>query len=382
MDVPIGGQLTSVSNQLRFLVEVHPERIPQIILVGVTKDEAQVGKLQILRKFDQEFHFLPVVAFEKDIANPQHSLRVRFLKGLIKYGKLLHITKEDCCYIQTPEAFAGIKFLNPRAKCVLFSHGSYANMDESFRFFRKNLIVRKGFTLFLKWMVKKADLIFILDEDSRRDYQKLNNRLVLVHNSIILPEDYVTWRPHEYNGRLLFVGRLSHDKNIPGIIRAMEHLTEGETLTIVGDGEERDALHALAQEQREIRLHNTGMEPGEDFIRFTGGLKPEDVGAEMTKADILVLNSDNEGVPMTLLEAMSHGLPVVSTNVGGIPATVHFGQDAESTDSTPESVAEAVWRIGKSYQSYAQYAHESALTYSYLEANKRIYQNLCRFWKE
>ena len=60
IDFPIGGQLTSVRNLLRFLCEDHAERISSIVLVGVTRDSAQVGRLQLLRLYDCDISFLPV----------------------------------------------------------------------------------------------------------------------------------------------------------------------------------------------------------------------------------------------------------------------------------------------------------------------------------
>ena len=58
IDFPIGGQLTSVRNLLRYLCECHAERIPSIVLVGVTRDPAQVGRLQLLRLYDCDVSFL------------------------------------------------------------------------------------------------------------------------------------------------------------------------------------------------------------------------------------------------------------------------------------------------------------------------------------
>ncbi len=381
IDFPIGGQLTSVRNLLRYLCECHAERIPSIVLVGVTRDPAQVGRLQLLRLYDCDVSFLPVACAEEDLGHTAHSLRLKFAKGLLQYGKLLHVSVSDCNYIQTPEAFGPVKLLNYRSKCVIFSHGSYANMERGFRFFRKNILLRKAFGRYLKWIIRKADLILVLDEASRKDYRPYNARLLKASNSIILPEDYQDWKPHEYQGKLLFVGRLSRDKGIAGIIRAMERMTEGETLTIVGDGEERAIFHRMAEEQRENRRTLTGEIPLQDFISFTGAVAPDEVGRMMERSDILIMNSDFEGVPMTILEAFSHGLPVISTNVGGIADTVRFGDDALQTDGTPESIAAAVHEISQDYENFAECAHAHAAEYSHAVANRKIYEALCAFWK-
>ncbi len=379
-DFPIGGQLTSVSNLLRYLCEYHTQETAQIVLVGVTRDPVQVGRMQLLRLFDCDLQFLPVAATEEDLGHTAHSLRLKFARGLMKYGKLLQLSRKDCNYIQTPEAFGPVKWLQHGSRCVIFSHGSYANMDRGFRFFRKNVLIRRAFGAYLKWVIRKADLIFVLDDASRRDYRPYNHHIVKACNTIVLPETYADWQPHEYQGRLLFVGRLSKDKGIAGIIRAMERMTEGESLTVVGDGEERQTFLDMAAQQRELRSHLTGDTVPDEFISFTGAVTPQEVGDIMEHCDLLVMNSDFEGVPMTILEAFSHGLPVVTTNVGGIGATVSFGDDAERTDGTPEGIAAAVHEISLDYENYAQCAHDHAAQYSYITANEKLYRELRTFW--
>jgi glycosyltransferase involved in cell wall biosynthesis len=75
---------------------------------------------------------------------------------------------------------------------------------------------------------------------------------------------------------------------------------------IVGEGPERPGLEALA---RELGLT--------DQVRFYGA-HPE-AGRLFRAFDAFVLSSRSEGTPITLLEAMSAGVPVVATAVGGIP---------------------------------------------------------------
>ncbi len=381
VDFPIGGQLTSVSNLLRYLCESHPERVKDIVLVGVTIVPEEVGKMRTIERFGQRLTFFPVTLAESDQGHTAHSLRLRFVKGLLRYGRQLRLRKDDCNYIQTPEAYGPIKVLRPGSKCVIYSHGSYANMDQDFRFFRKNVLLRKAFGQYLKWLLRGADLIFILDENSRQDYLPYNKKLVMAHNTIVLPEDYDTWKPHPYGKRLVYVGRISPDKGVEGIVRSMEYMPDGQKLTMVGDGLQRDELEALAKELRAAKTKELGSDPGDDFIRFTGGVAPARVGGLLDKADILVMNSPSEGVPMVILEAFSHGLPIVSTDVGGIGATVNFGTDAEKTEGTPKTLAEAVQKVAAAYESYAVQAHAHAMDYSYAVANARIYEELAKFWK-
>ena len=151
-----------------------------------------------------------------------------------------------------------------------------------------------------------------------------------------------------------------------GILKAAAQMEgEGITLTVVGDGEEGEYFRTFADEK----------------IRFTGAVAPSRVASYMQNADVLVMNSDFEGVPMTILEALSHGLPVISTDVGGIAETVDFGKDAVRTDGTPESIIRAVREIKDHYADFAAAAHEHARQYDYRTVNGEVCDNLRKFWR-
>lgn len=369
IDFPIGGQVTSIGNFLRYICEAHPERTDDMMLVGVTVHPEEVGRKKKIRLYGRQIDFLPVTAAERDLGNTTRSLRMMYAKGLLKYGKMLGITKRDCNYFHAPEAYGVIKLFCRKASCVIFSHGSYFNMERGFRFFQKNLLVKKGFVAYLKWILRNADLIFLLDKDSLRDYRPYNSNLVQAVNSVICPE-----LPEERHilkdGRvkeILFVGRLSKDKRVEPIIQAVLAAEEsfGElNLTIVGDGEEHRNL-----------IRHEGKN-----IHFAGAVTPKEVKEYMKKADILVMNSAFEGIPMTILEAISYGLPVVSTNVGGIGQVLRFGQDSEETDGTAEGILEAIRRIDAYYDTYSRNAYKNSKDYDYRRVNRKVYDLLCHYW--
>ncbi|MDD5939974.1 MAG: glycosyltransferase family 4 protein [Lachnospiraceae bacterium] len=373
-DFPIGGQLTSVSNFLHFVADVHPAQTERTVLVGVTTDPSAVGKITSIERFGRSFAFLPVCAADTDLAHTAHSLRLSFAKGILRYGKMLRIRREDLHYIQTPEAVGPVKALYPGAHYCIFSHGSYANMERGFRFFRNNPVIRRGFRHYLHFVLRGADLIFTLDEDSRRAYKPYSHHLVSARNSIVLPPSYAQFdaSSRTYRGRLLFVGRLSKDKGVDGIIRAaylLQREQKNVHLFVIGEGEAGEDLRALDAALSE-EYGTTSP------VTFTGAVPPAQAAQRMEEADILIMNSAFEGVPMTILEALSHGLPVVTTNVGGIASAVHFREDAEETDGSPEEIAEAVKRIAADYSAYAESAHDHAAAFDYREVNRKIYEEL------
>jgi glycosyltransferase involved in cell wall biosynthesis len=112
------------------------------------------------------------------------------------------------------------------------------------------------------------------------------------------------------------VGRLvpikNHDLFLQAARRVLERLP-GTYFAIVGDGERREALAALA---RSLGIDRR--------VRFTGWIT--DVLPVYSALDALVLSSNNEGLPVSLIEALAAGVPVVATAVGGVTDLLEGGR--------------------------------------------------------
>jgi len=118
---------------------------------------------------------------------------------------------------------------------------------------------------------------------------------------------------------LLAVGRLHPVKDHDFLVRACRLLKErgGEfCCAIAGDGPERDRLQQLI---RELRL--------EAEIHLLGHVPHADLEALYQRADLIVLTSQSEGIPLTLMEAMSFGKPVLAPGITGIPELVADGEN-------------------------------------------------------
>jgi phosphatidyl-myo-inositol dimannoside synthase len=135
--------------------------------------------------------------------------------------------------------------------------------------------------------------------------------------------------------RLLTVARLSTVDSYKGIDRTIEALpaiaerVPGVTYRVVGDGDDRGRLEALA--------HRHGVA---DRIEFAGMVDDAGLKAEYAACDLFVLPSKGEGFGLVLLEAMAHGRPVVASAVGGPLDVVDDGRtgllvedDAELADA-------------------------------------------------
>jgi len=143
---------------------------------------------------------------------------------------------------------------------------------------------------------------------------------------------------------VLSVGRLVEKKGYPTLLRAAG-LVRGRgvefRLRIAGEGPEWSVLQRL--------VHELGLG---DTVSFLGPLSEVEVRSEYDRADVFALacraleNGDRDGIPNVILEAMAHGLPVVSTTASGISEAV---VDCESgflaRQDDPEAFAAALARV-------------------------------------
>ncbi|NLM42904.1 MAG: glycosyltransferase family 4 protein [Clostridiales bacterium] len=112
--------------------------------------------------------------------------------------------------------------------------------------------------------------------------------------------------------KVLFVGRFSWEKGIFDLIKVVGEIRNGIKLTLVGDGILRKDI------ERHISQHSL-----EDIVDIYGYVAwGEKLFRLIRQHDILVLPSYSEGLPLVLLEAMSMGVPIVASQVGGIPEIV------------------------------------------------------------
>lgn len=117
---------------------------------------------------------------------------------------------------------------------------------------------------------------------------------------------------------ILHIGRFNEQKNHGRLLRVFAKLHETYPhgrLQLIGDGELRPQMETLA---RELGIA--------EFVDFLG--LQADVYPYLGKADLFVLPSDYEGMPMTLIEAMGTGLPILATAVGGVPDMLKNNQSA------------------------------------------------------
>ena len=204
---------------------------------------------------------------------------------------------------------------------------------------------------FRKWatkiVVKHASVVTTVTENLAKAMQShgLNNP-----NYMVLPNVVDTYlfqiKPHENaTPKIIHISCFEDkSKNISGLLESLKILRDkgiAYQAVLVGDGMDYEAM-----KQKATFLHLN------DNVTFTGMLQGQELVDVLASGDFLVLSSNYENMPVVILEAFACGLPVVSTNVGGISEIVNESNGLLVPPHDAEKLANAMQKMLESYQNY------------------------------
>ena len=186
---------------------------------------------------------------------------------------------------------------------------SKAKISESFDEFQ---IKNYGFSISLQkkvrsFSIKKSDIVVTPSKHLKNFILNLGfkNKIEIINNGVFIPEENTNIFSNDQIN-ITIVSRLVSHKNIEKIIKAISDLNSPLiNLNIIGDGPE------LNQPQK-ISLESNN----KDNIIFHGKLNRDEIDHIFLNSDIYIQASNYEGLPHSLLEAMSYGIPVLCTPVG------------------------------------------------------------------
>lgn len=167
----------------------------------------------------------------------------------------------------------------------------------------------------IKRIIDKADVIVALS-DKWKNYFKttFNHPYVETISNPHIPVKQISRPKEKHPLKLLFLGLICDAKGIFDLIDVMaanKKRWEGRVkLTIGGSGETKRLLETIRNSQLE------------SIVEYAGWIEDEDKDALFAKNDVLILPTYFEGLPMAIIEAMGHGMPSISTPVGGIPEMI------------------------------------------------------------
>jgi glycosyltransferase involved in cell wall biosynthesis len=231
----------------------------------------------------------------------------------------------------------------------------------------KRSLVRRAVQYLDSWVARRlqqrviavsAELRSFLQRSLVADYETIENG---IDEQLLRAECGAVAAPFEESPgkRICFVGRLVGVKRIDIFLRMAQRLIQldpaaGLRFYIIGDGPLRGELVQLAQQ--------LGLERHCEFMGFR-----EDCSALLRHMDILVLTSDHEGLPMTALESLALGVPVLASAVGGLVGLLDEERRGVLVDSRdPASFAESARRMYSAVRPRA--GRESLLPFQYTSA--------------
>jgi glycosyltransferase involved in cell wall biosynthesis len=199
---------------------------------------------------------------------------------------------------------------------------------------------------FVAWALGTSDQVVAISGHTAaeiRAFRPVEPRVIPYTVGFGTPEPGEASARRENGFVILFVGRLVERKGVRVLIEALRELPRGlrARLVVIGDGPERAALEAQArQDGVAAQVEFRGRVTGDDLKRAYAGSNAFVLPA------VVDARGDTEGLGVVLLEAMSYGVPVIGSDVGGITDIVTSGESGLLVPpGNPAALAAAIQRL-------------------------------------
>ena len=245
------------------------------------------------------------------------------ISGYIHFAKVLLVDHPDVVHIHSsfgPSFYRKIPFIYMAswAKKPIINHIHGADFNEFY------LGANPKKKRLIKKVYNKCTVLIALSSEWKERLSQIvpEEKVKIIENYSTLHEDALNDRlKRKSNNTVLFLGEIGKRKgcyDIPAVASKVVKAVPDVKFVLGGVGSEADerAVKELFKEKRV-----------EGHVEFPGWVRGDDKDRLLREADVFFLPSYNEGMPMSVLDAMGYGLPVVSTEVGGIPKIVHDGEN-------------------------------------------------------
>jgi glycosyltransferase involved in cell wall biosynthesis len=202
----------------------------------------------------------------------------------------------------------------------------------------------KLFNLTAMHIFKRSDRILVY---SKEDKQKISNLVpkekVEIFRNAVITKEFLTDNESIKNKLsipdkskiVLYIGRLVKEKGLYDLIESIPIVLkefEPAYFVFAGEGLDKDHMENICNE-RGIK----------ENVRFTGHIDNRNIARVLFNADIFVLPTYSEGMPMVILEALAAGLPIITTPVGAIPDIIKDGINGFLVEPrSPRQLAEKI----------------------------------------
>lgn len=217
------------------------------------------------------------------------------------------------------------------ARTILHIHGAKFDV-----FYAKEPIYRRRL---IRWALTRADRVIALSAAWAEKLKRIapGGRIVVIENAVELSP----LLPSRTGGgacRFLLLARMDDWKGIDDLLTACALVhQEGTAFQVTLAGPPGTAGDATILD---AKIHRLGLDT---IVRYAGPVQGRLKTELLTEADAYVQPSHHEGMPIALLEALSHGLPIVATSVGAVPEVIeHERQGVLVPPHHPEQLADAM----------------------------------------
>ena len=236
--------------------------------------------------------------------------------GYFHFAKVLLVDRPDIVHMHSSFGTSFYRslpfiYMSSWAKKPMIDHihGSefdklYTNASE-----RKKKLVRKAWG--------KCNRFIVLSESWKERFSEVipNEKMTVIENYSIV-KDGINRR--QCHNQVLFLGAINQMKgcyDMVDVIKRVAEVVPDIKMVVAGAGEiEQVKSKAIAEGVAE-------------HFAFPGWVRGEQKEKLLKESDVFFLPSYTEGMPMSVLDAMGYGLPIVASNVGGIPRIVHEGEN-------------------------------------------------------
>ncbi len=359
LNFPMGGQTTFITNLVK-------ELKCNVDLVGLAEKRSDTGKWKVKKIGAKEFPFFPI--FHTAPTPLKIPARIWFLYLLLRYRSQILLKSYDAVLIQSPEAFLPFLISIHVSRIVFCMPGATNPMTISkYGWARNNLMSHLYDCFFVYPIIRRSSAIIAINEECNRLVESVGQRHLrkIIHSSVAVdlsifhpPENRKLLR-NKYNlpgdaAIIAFAGRIEAVKGLDLLIEAfvffVRRMKTPTYLIICGEGTEKPKLEKMAAQ--------LGLD---EKVLFPGLLNHYGLSEYFQCADVFAMSSFYEGLPNVMLEAMACGLPVVSTDVGGIPTSVIEGRTGYLTrERNSQRYSELLQKAFAQREYLGRNAHEFA----------------------
>jgi glycosyltransferase involved in cell wall biosynthesis len=376
----IGGIQTFICSFLKY---APPEF--EIKLVGTGGSNATIGQWIEQQYAGRNVKFLPVVRVENDDVRKIVPTTLKYTYGLLKHdlsADFMHFYRIEAALASS--RWQGEKFLfvqNDIQKQMSYSEGNNAILWQKFP---------SVYFALESYLINQFNHVYSCHTATAEFYQQkypdLASSVSYLRNTVDEEVFFPLYDQKKSKSQLLaremgleeqtrfvlFAGRLHPQKDPLLLIEAFANLNEPDThLLMAGAGELETEIRL------KIAKHGLGKK-----VTLLGAVSQAELARLQRISSVFALSSVYEGLPLTVLEALSSGTPVVTTNSGETPNFLTADSGIVCQERTPEAIADALRQVLRNPEQYlSESCVATARPYSAKTVVGQVYQNMWQRWE-